>query len=368
MGSKLGVLATLFTGCIALMACAPERDASSVEAEIVGGTTVSSREDPISRSTAVLLELDRSRPGCSTQRPTVQSAPPPVSCLRPVCTAAVVGAQHLVTGAHCEHGRIVLEGNDLAQRALQVANDAPMYAGFGLSTADWELRAVEWMKPRSRMPGILSTNAIADDDLDFDFFLDWTIHPSEVSPDELLRWAVSRDVAVLSLREPVPSWVTPAVLPSGPAAAGGTLVAAGYGFQAPLVPGDNPFSPPRPEAPHDPRLRTLGVTVESASACDAPFLEVRAGAGAALCSGDSGGPLFRPHASGALEIVGVLSRGGCVKNTEPFGSATYVDLRHHFQWLAKGFAHVEKPLAIPPTPVAECAPLDGDRQGQPSMR
>jgi hypothetical protein len=83
---------------------------------------------------------------------------------------------------------------------------------------------------------------------------------------------------------------------------------------------------------------------------------------------DSGGPLFRSKADGGLELIGILSQAGCVKGSAAFGSATYVDVRHHFEWLQKAFEVTAAPLPIPGSPVPECPKLGAQMTDGQAMR
>jgi hypothetical protein len=285
------------------------------------------------------------------------------------CSAKVVGPRHLVTAAHCATGAVASLDWPMARAEKNRARGdfSRVFAAFGPKVADAAVVEVAWTMPRSDLPGILARDAIVEDDLDADYFSDWNVNPFEASPEEVDTFATSRDIAAVLLEGAVPPGAIPVRIAAEAAQDGEELVALGYGLDAPQALPSGPFAP-APSRGEAGVLAELRLRVGGAGTCDAPIVAARAlDASAALCNGDSGGPLFRRTKAGD-ELVGVVSAGGCVEGVASFGEARFTDARHHVEFLTRAFAHLEQPLALEPSAVQCEAPLVGDRDGDPALR
>ena len=305
--------------------------------EIVGGAPALAGS-AAARSTAALAHIDDTKEECSRY----ENAPdaihlevPPASCLTSFCSSAVVTQRTLVSAAHCigsgRDPRVTLKTDiEKENRRRARATYDRVFALFGTDVKSPEaIVEVEWMIARSAFPGIVAREAIIEDDLDEDYFSEWSIKPLTMSRDSQMKWSRQRDIALISLKADMPQSSVAVRLGAESVIPGAEVIVAGYGLDKAQL--EQTSIEPPPVQGTSGILRATSYVVRKASTCSSATLQGKGKNTSGACSGDSGGPVLRMDGDNAPVLVGLVSQGDCVGSSPDFGFLHMVDPRHHFE-------------------------------------
>jgi len=211
----------------------------------------------------------------------------------PICGGALVNSRHIVTAAHCTHGKTV--------------------ADIAVTIGDHNITATA-MEPEQTWAGV-------------EKIIEHFGYDGNVLNDiAILRLAQEVDLSLFS-----PVCIPPATVASSEEFAGQNATAVGWGA---LEYGTGDY----PESLQE--LQDLLPIVAKADCVDDQFIYEDdlhpgmfcaggPGLGIDTCQGDSGGPLTRQTSTGRYELVGAVSWGrNCAKS---YG--VYADLPYYRQWL-----------------------------------
>jgi hypothetical protein len=289
-------------------------------------------------------------------------------CLEVTCSGTVVSQRAVISAAHCATGTLgVTNVSDITrlrtnrERTLDPADR--MFIRVGTNAEESTVVEVAAIAIRSELPRILARNEIEANDLDSDYFSEWAVNPIK-DPVAARLWAVRRDLALVSAMTDLPKNAVAVPILSDAPEVGSDLLSAGFGTDKLGIPppsGDilGEVSFPGQAG----RLNSMSVKVQSIASCESPVFDVKAPVDAAVCPGDSGGPVYAKGAS-KLGLTGVISNGTCVAGNPNNGTATMVLAAAHSIWLKAAAAALGVTFDVSEGGLSSCAPLPFDNHDQ----